>query len=902
MNVLYVKSCMERAPRYCQRTMILREGDTRFVRKAPATPAARDHLRSYARNQASLSAALRPGNRVRILPCAENPDGSVDFPFLTDPTLSDLLRGLAPEAYIERVLAFRDALAEAFGLLPFAPGPEFRALFGAQPAVEEAEGLVSLSLTNPDLNFDNLFCAAGEDGGLCYTMIDYEWVMAWPVPLPFVFYRALMLDPVFRGYAPEERRRVMDALGIPPALEEAFAAMEAAFLASISPEETRLDWFARHDTPVTRVNHQLDILLRMPEDVRTLQAALDRSRFNLRRYEGRGWYRALRRGRDRMVSARGRLREAARRRNAFGAFCSFLVSLVRLGPAVTFRKIRHRLHARRAEKAFIRSIALSDAERARQRAESFPEEITFSVLVPLYNTPLPFLEEMIQSVRDQTYPRWQLCLADGSDDAHPEVGERCLRLMREDPRIVYRHLEKNGGISANTNACMDMATGAYFVLFDHDDLLHPAALYENAKAIAEQGADFLYSDEAVFASPNRDQWITTHFKPDFAPENLLSNNYICHLTVFRAALLAEAGRFRPAYDGSQDHDLILRLTGCARKVVHIPKLLYYWRSHAASVAGDIGSKTYAVSAGQRAVRDYLAARGETAFVDSAPFYPTLYHVRFPIPGAPSVRILVHFGPGSDPMAYLKALAATLSYANVAITALVPALPEGAPDQIGPFSVSWVASAAPRAESLAGAAARAGEEVLCFLAPDVLPADRAWLREMLMLALRPGIGAVGARAVFADGTVRHAGLVLGLGRKRLMGRTQFGVPADAGGYFGQLAILEDVSAVSAECMMVRRDRYEEAGGFTAGYRDTLFDADLCLKLLKCGCRNLITPFAQVQGGDPRRFSLDFGVESPAYQQDAETFRGRWADLLAAPDPYYNPNLTLDDADCTLRMRS
>ena len=319
---------------------------------------------------------------------------------------------------------------------------------------------------------------------------------------------------------------------------------------------------------------------------------------------------------------------------------------------------------------------------------------------------------------------------DGSDGEHAEVGDFCRRAAEEDSRIRYRHLERNGGISENTNACMEMAGGEYFVLFDHDDLLHPSALYENMKAICEQDADFIYSDEAVFASPDRKRWISIHFKPDFAPEDLLTNNYICHLTVFRASLLEKAGRFRSAYDGSQDHDLILRLTGCATKVVHLPKVLYYWRSHAASVAGDIGAKTYAVSAGQRAVRDYLAARGENVSVESCPLFPTLYRTRFPLPEAPSVRIILFFEPRQDAAGYLKALAPTLTDAEAAFTAIVSGpVPEG--PVLAAYPVDWMPAAeGGRAASLTAAAAQAKEDYLLFLAPSLLPTGAGWLRVIL----------------------------------------------------------------------------------------------------------------------------------------------------------------------------
>lgn len=897
MRTVYVKSSLERDPLYRQQTLILQEGDRRLVRKIPVGEAAREHLRDYGRNRKLLEESLRPDGRIRILPCQENADGSVDFPFCANPTLEEKLRGLSAADYVNRLLAFQEALEEAFGTVDFSADSDFTDFFGAHPALEKAEGLRSLRITDVDLRFDNVFCAlpeeeAEEEKKDAYTLIDYEWVLHFPVPLPFVFYRALILDGAFHAFTEAERRQIREAMGITEALEGAFARMDAAFLAAVSPAETRLDYYATHATAITRVNHRLDWMLR-----RTVQQS--RSRLSPGRYEDTACYRALTKPAQWTRAAGRAMRRAAKKRNAVGLLCSAALHLKRVGVKATLRKAARHVPAKLAEKGYIRLLAMTEEEKEEQRLQIFPRGITFSILVPLYNTPLPFLREMIDSVLDQTYRDWELCLADGSDEAHGEVGEYCLRLAETDARIKYRRLEHNGGISENTNACMEMATGEYFVLFDHDDLLHPSALYENMKAICDEDADFVYSDEAVFASPYRDRWISTHFKPDFAPENLLSNNYICHLSVFRASLLEQAGRFRPDFDGSQDHDLILRLTGAARKVAHIPKVLYYWRSHAGSVASDIGVKTYAISAGRRAVEDFCASRGERVTVESTPVYPTLYRVRFPLATTPSLRLVLRFGAGQDPVGTLRTLIPRLNYSNLAITAIVSGQ---APDFSAPAcTLDWRGCGANRCEDLAAAAAEAGEDVLLFMDPDLVPAGGTWVREMLSLATRENIGAVGARAVFTDDTIRHAGLVLGLGSRRLVGRTQFGVPVETGGYFGQLTVLENVSAVSAECLMVRRDRFEKVGGFDSAYQDTLFDADLCLALRETGCRNLVTPFAELKGGNRKHFSLDYGREASSYEADALLFRQTWAARLAEGDPYYNPNLTLDGGDYSCKKR-
>ncbi len=569
------------------------------------------------------------------------------------------------------------------------------------------------------------------------------------------------------------------------------------------------------------------------------------------------------------------------------------------GPKAACRRIWGRLRRPGLNRAILAGMRRTPEELEAQRQTRFPREILISVLVPLYNTPEAFLREMIDSVRQQTYGRWELCLADGSDAAHPEVERVCAEIAKEDPRIRYRRLKENGGISENTNACLEMATGDYIALFDHDDLLHPSAFYEVMRAICGQGADYVYTDEVVFASPDRNRLIANHFKPDFSPDNLLANNYICHLSVFARALVERGGAFRRAYDGSQDHDLILRLTNEAKKVVHVPKALYLWRSHPASVASDISSKTYAVDAGRNAVKDFLRERqGIEARVSSVPAYPTLYHVEYEMRFLPPVEVIIDLGSGeADPGRLQAELERITGYAPFHLTFVCP---EGIRGPEGREATVIHSAAKGRAARLAEAARGTESGMLLFLSPELEVLTPGWMREMAVLASLKHRGAVGARILFPDTrTVRHAGLILGLGERGLIGRSHEGISAGNSGYFGQLAVAEDVSAVSCECMMVSRENYLAVGGFDTGYQDALFDADFCLKLREKGLYNVYTPFAELSGGDSRRFSLDFGPEWASYDADAARFRQRWGEAIEKGDPFYNPNLSLRHEDFRVR---
>lgn len=870
-QVIYAKACIERRPEYRQQTLIIRDGNTLRVRKTPVGAEAEAHIRSYAGNYEKLTGVLKDSARVSAVPCTLKGDGSVDFPFLTDPTLQDLLAGKPTEEYAKMLLRYRDVLVEAFGEEPFSITDAFTEYFGY---VRLPEGLTALKVTNADMTFDNVFC--DKDGN--YTFIDYEWILPFPVPLQYLLYRALPQDPTYTAYTATEKETVLAALGINPKAAGVYDQMEESFIERISPDEYKLDSFLRIPGKRQHTVVGLEELLGGRE-----------ARTEYDRYSRRAWFRLGRRAENRARKTRDRLKNYAHRDSFGSVCCSAAAAFCREGSAAAWEKVILPHKSKQALKRCGCTLA-----RGAKTAGEWPETdaaVKISILVPLYNTPIQFLEEMIGSVRAQTYRNWELCLADGSDEDHPGVRLTCEQIAAEDERIVYRKLEENKGISENTNACIDLATGEYLALLDHDDLLHPEALAEAVRAILTEGADFIYTDEAVFESPDPTKLITVHYKPDWSPEKLLTNNYICHLSVFRASLLEKAGRLRSAYDGSQDYDLILRLTDCAEKVVHVPRALYFWRSHAASTASDISVKTFAVEAGKAALKDFLKTRrGIEVSVESAPEYPTLYHVRYPLEQAWTVDLILDMAGKTEPEIRdaLAGIYRNTAYDRVTVTVITDREPAEIP-------VSWPVAFIPaggknRPARLNAAAKAAAGDFLIFLDAGPTPEFPGWLQEMIMLAQQEAAGAVGGKSFFADGRVRHGGLILGLGRAGLVGRLCFRFEGTGDGYFGQLAVAGNVSAVSAECMAVSRAKFEACGGFDEAYRDTLFDADLCLKLKDAGYRNLFTPFALFRGGNAKQFFLDYGKESRWYRADAETFRAKRSLDLAKPDPYYNVNLT------------
>ena len=579
-----------------------------------------------------------------------------------------------------------------------------------------------------------------------------------------------------------------------------------------------------------------------------------------------------------------------------------------IGGVVT--KMKYKANERKAMKHYGTESFPSEEERKRQEETVFPNMVKISILTPLWNTPENFLRDMIGSVQKQTYGNWELCLADGSDDAHAYVGEICRELAGKDERIRYRKLEKNEGIAGNTNQCLTMATGEYIGLFDHDDMLHPCVLFEYVKAINEKNADYVYCDEATFKNGDINQMITMHFKPDYAIDNLRANKYICHFSVFSRKLLDGTELFRTKFDGSQDHDMILRLTDKAEHVVHVPKLLYYWRLHAGSVASGIEAKPYAIESARGAVADHLRKHGFEHFtITSTRAFETIFKITYEIIGDPKISIII---PNKDHVEDLRRCVTSIieksTYDNYEIVIVennsetkeifsyYEELKNNPSIKIVTFKGAFNYSAV----NNFGVGAATGDYVL-LLNNDTQVITVNWLEELLMYAQREDVGAVGGKLYYADKTIQHAGVVIGLGAHRTAGHTHYRQKRENLGYMGRLCYAQDVSAVTGACLMVKKKLYEEAGGLDEGFAVSLNDVDFCLKLRQLGYLNVFTPFAELYHYESVSRGLDTDGEKAArYNEESARFREKWKVQLEAGDPYYNPNFTMDKSDFSLRV--
>jgi GT2 family glycosyltransferase len=536
-------------------------------------------------------------------------------------------------------------------------------------------------------------------------------------------------------------------------------------------------------------------------------------------------------------------------------------------------------------------VTAQQAEAMREESRAFAYAPLISVITPVFNTPIAWLEVAVDSVLAQAYENWELILVDDAS-TDPETVSFLPSLAQRDPRIRLSGLSQSGGISAASNEGLTIASGEWVGFFDHDDILEPDALYQTAKLLqTHPDADLIYSDEDKLTENGFDAPL---FKPDWSPDFFLSYNYICHFTTLRRKLVEQVGGFRSEFDGAQDYDLFLRIIEQTDKIHHVPRILYHWRRSASSTSDNIRRKPKALEAGKKAIDEHLKRRGEPGHV--AIDWPThAYWVKRDVRRARKVCIII---PARDAIPLLSrcidSLVKKTSYQDHEIVIVDnDSQSQEARDYFartphrilhfqGPFNFSAINNFAV-------------EQTTCpwllFLNNDVEIIESEWLSAMVEHVQRPEVGAVGARLLYPDNTIQHAGVVLGVGG--IAQHAFRGFPADDPGVNRQLQVTRNYSSVTGACMMTRREVFQEVGGFDEERLPVTFnDVDLCLKMRKAGYLIVYTPFAKLYHHESasRRRSVE--------ALETDVMRERWPELLRR-DPYYNPNLTRDRADFSLR---
>ncbi|MGI6096131.1 MAG: glycosyltransferase family 2 protein [Lachnospiraceae bacterium] len=548
----------------------------------------------------------------------------------------------------------------------------------------------------------------------------------------------------------------------------------------------------------------------------------------------------------------------------------------------------------------------TEEELEAQRAKQWEYQPKISILVPAYRTPEEYLRQMIKSVQAQTYGNWELCIANAS----PEDEQMCAVLKKyaaSDKRICVQNLLENKGIADNTNAAIAMASGEYIGLLDHDDALAPQALYEIVKALnGQQKADVIYTDEDKISADLKEHF-APNLKPDFNLDLLRSNNYICHFFVCRRTLAEAVGGFSKEYDGAQDYDFIFRCVEAAECILHIPEILYHWRTHQASTADNPLSKMYAFDAGQRAIEAHLRRMGEEGTVSKLPDLG-FYRVKYPVKGSPLVSIII---PNRDEKETLQTCLESIfektSYEHYEI--IIVENNSTSPEIFAYYEelkkrgnvrvVVWDQAFNYSAINNYGITFAKGEYYL-LLNNDTAVITPDWIEEMLGNCQRSQVGITGVKLFYPDDTIQHAGCIVGMGG--VAGHMFVDMQRERSGYLHKASLQQNLSAVTAACMMITREAFETAGGFTEELQVAFNDVDLCLKVRKAGYLIVYDPFVQLYHYESKsRGAEDSKEKVRRFQREIAYMRSHWTAILKTGDPYYNPNLSLTKWNYSLKPR-
>lgn len=583
-----------------------------------------------------------------------------------------------------------------------------------------------------------------------------------------------------------------------------------------------------------------------------------------------------------------------------------------------FKIKENRMTNQEAYEKWMEKNELNSEELEKQRKYSFQKNPLISIVVPMYHTKELFFKELVESLQNQTYSNWQLCLADGSKEENKDLK----KYYENESRIKYKFLNSNKGISENTNEAIKIATGEYIGFLDHDDLLSEDALFEIVKTINKnEDVDFIYSDEDKI--DENYQRFEPYFKPDFSPETLECNNYITHFVVVKKDLIEKVGMLDSKFDGAQDFDFVLRATENAKNIIHISKILYHWRVHRNSTANVADAKPYAYEAGLRVVEKHLKRVNKNGTVEFGQDVPGIYKINYEVIGNPKVSILI---PNKDNINLLKTCIDSIlkltTYQNYEVVVIennsekeetfkyYEKLVQNEKIKVLDYVEDTILDTQGKRKlendtnkenksnkkefnysSLInyGVKNAKGEYVLQ-LNNDTKLLTPNWLETFIGYAQNEEIGAVGARLYFEDKSIQHAGIAYGL--SGIAGNLLVNLPYGKHAYFGREAATRNVSAVTGACLFARKDIYEKVNYMDEeSFKVAFNDVDFCLKILEKGYRIVYNPYVELVHYESKSRGYEISKEKQErFEKECNNFKEKWKERLSKPDPYYNINFT------------
>ena len=545
----------------------------------------------------------------------------------------------------------------------------------------------------------------------------------------------------------------------------------------------------------------------------------------------------------------------------------------------------------------------TEKELIQQKNKKFKIMPKISVIVPMYNTNETFFSELVDRMLEQTYSNWELCLADGS----PRKNMKLKSIYSKDKRIRYKFIGENKGIAGNTNEAINMATGDYIGLLDHDDLLQKFTLYEIAKCInTNPEVEFIYTDEDKITTLDKPRF-EPHFKPDFAIDTLRSNNYICHFSVFRKDIMDKLGGERAEYDGAQDYDLIIRMAEIAKNIIHIPKVLYHWRVHELSTSKPGGdAKPYAFEAGIKVLQDHLKRVGLEGKVSHGATLGT-YKIDYKVKGNPKVTILIpNYNEKDTLKKCINSIVRKTTYRNYEI-----AIIENNSTDKDIFEyykelekeknikiLYYKEKGFNYSKIINYGVKNTDGNYIVQLNNDTELLTKDWLEKMVGMCQRDDVGAVGAELFYPDETIQHAGVIIGIGG--VAGHVFKNISKGTHGYFSKDAMIQNLSAVTAACIMTSRQMYDNVNYMDEEFKVAFNDIDFCLKIRENNKLIIYNPFVQFLHYESKSRGFEDTPEKiKRFQGEIVKFQDKWKEILDKGDPYYNINLRLDNDQCAIR---
>jgi GT2 family glycosyltransferase len=911
MKVHYSKYNVERARPFQLSTTVYEENGEKYVKKEALTPEAKVHLQEMKRNYRLLSETIIDP-RLKLAPIIDESETSLTFAFIEGESLEKRYYKALNEGEVatHRILQEYVALLEkGFKTTPFTKEhiePQHKALFGSAYLGHFYGTTAFEGVSNVDLIFSNLIFK--EDS---IYIIDYEWVFPIIVPIGYSIYRAMSILPDIS----EETYREFNINNT------FFAQIEKHFVDEFVMKNGFYHYqenYKQEHIPVIRHVKELTAVAQGHYKEKEFLHKTVIRRKDTQIDTMNGYIAKLLSDLNQAHYIHSRLMyhigtKQTLKRWIIKALPSFILDEL---PSLKNHELNSTMESFQLDS--IPEISIQGAEEDSKPQYTYQEPVyseviedelnrfmhtpLISIVMPVYNVDPKWLNIAIDSVKEQWYTNWELCIADDKSTNQETVN--FLKSI-DDEKVHITFLDENLNISGASNAAISLANGEYIALLDNDDKLTPDALYEMVKAINLYKADFIYSDEDFITVD--EVCIEPHFKPDFSPDLLLAHNYITHFTCFRRSLLDEVGLFNSLYDGSQDYDLFLRLTEKAHKIHHIPKVLYHWRMLETSTSTDSRAKPEAIKKGMKLLKETLKRRGVDARVLST-FKDHYYRVEYPISSNPLVSIVIPF---KDKPELLKVCVESLlektAYKHYEIIGISNRSEERETFELMkqleakdgrvkfyeynvPFNYSQINNYAVNTYAK-------GEHIL-LLNNDIEVINEDWLSAMVEHSQREEVGCVGAKLYYPDDTIQHAGIIIGLGG--YAGHSHKMLPSYDPGYFNRLNVVQNMSAVTGACLLVKKSLYQETGGLDGvAFQVAYNDVDFCLRIRELGYLNIFTPHAELYHHESKTRGYEITPEKRArFQKEKDALYARHKKMIDNGDPYYNPNLTHDKEDFSI----